>query len=125
MRSRSADFQDVFKQLACNHGYTKQEMLVLIKAYELYNSDVSSGKSKKDSGWVDPSYDIAPAIFHSSLQTIVIVDLRNKMPEFWESNDNDCRLRLSEIGRAYVEENANLLKSAKGLLGGVSHVRRC
>jgi hypothetical protein len=125
MRSRSADFQDVFKQLACNHGYTKQEMLVLIKAYELYNSDVSLGKLKKDSGWVDPSYDIAPGIFHSPLLTIAITDLRDKKPEFWEYNDKDGRLRLSEVGRTYIEENVNLLKSAKGLLGGVSHVRRC
>ena len=121
MRSRSADFQDAFKQLVCNHGYTIQEMLVLIKAYELYNS----GKSHDDFGWLDAFYDIAPGIFHSPLLTIAITDLRDKKPEFWESNDKDGRLRLSEVGRTYIEENANLLKSAKGLLGGVSHVRRC
>lgn len=124
MRSRSADFEDAFEQLKCNHGYTKQEMLVLIKAYELYNSDVSSGKSKKESGWLDPSYDIAPAIFHSSLQTIAIIDLYNKMSDFWEANDNNSRLRLSQIGRSYLEENPGLISSARCILGGVSHVRR-
>ena len=120
MRSRSADFQDAFKQLACNHGYTIQEMLVLIKAYELYNS----GKSQDDFGWLDASYDIAPAIFHTTMQTVSIADLRNKMPDFWESNDKDGRLRLSENGRSYVEENPDLIKAAQSILSGVSHVRR-
>ena len=124
MRSRSADFQDAFEQLQCNFGYAKHEILVLVKAYELYNSDVASGKSQHDSGWLDASYDIAPAIFHARMQTIAIADLRNAKPEFWEANDNDGRLRLSEIGRAYIEENPILLKSAKSILGGVSHVRR-
>lgn len=120
MRSRSADFQGAFNQLVCNHGYTIQEMLVLIKAYELYNS----GKSQDDFGWLDASYDIAPGIFHSPLLTIAITDLRDKKPEFWESNDKDGRLRLSEVGRTYIEENPNLVETSKSILGGVSHVRR-
>lgn len=120
MRSRSADFQDAFKQLACDHGYTIQEILVLIKAYELYNS----GKSQDDFGWLDASYDIAPGIFHSPLLTIAITDLRDKKPEFWESNDKDGRLRLSENGRSYVEDNPGLIKAAQSILSGVSHVRR-
>ena len=123
MRSRSAEFEDVFEQLQCNHGYTKQEMLVLVKAYELYNSDVSSGKSLDDSGWLDASYDIAPGVFHTSLPKVAIADLRNKMPDFWESN-KDGRLRLSKNGRLYIEEHPDLVESAKGILAGVSHVRR-
>ena len=124
MRSRSVEFEDAFKELQCNHGYTKQEMLVLIKAYELYNSDISSGKSQDDSGWLDAFYDIAPGIFHTPLLTIAITDLRDKKPEFWESNDKDGRLRLSEDGRSYVEENPDLIKAAQSILSGVSHVRR-
>jgi len=123
MRSRSADFLNAFKQLKCNHGYTKQEMLVLIKAYESYNSDVSSGKSQDDSGWLDAFYDIAPGIFHSPVQSIVIEDMRNKMPTYWEKNDETGRIRLAKDGIAYVAENPELVKSAQPLLAGVNHVR--
>jgi hypothetical protein len=65
MRSRSADFEGAVKELQYSYGYTKQEMLVLIKAYETYRSDISSGKLERESGWLEASYDIAPAIFHS------------------------------------------------------------
>ena len=124
MRSRSAAFEDAFKGLQDNHGYTKQEMLVLVKAYELYNSDMALGKKTDDSGWLDASYDLAPGVFHTSLQEIAITDLRNKRPDFWESNDKDGRLRLSKNGRLYIEEHPDLVASAKGILAGVSHVRR-
>ena len=124
MRSRCAEFEDAFVQLLCNHGYTKEEMLVLVKAYELYNSDVSSGKSQDDSGWLDTYYDIVSGIFHTSTRTIAITDLRNKMPDFLEINCKDGRMRLSGIGRSYIEENPGLIKAAKSILGGVSHVRR-
>ena len=124
MRSRSAAFEDAFKGLQDNHGYTKQEMLVLVKAYELYNSDMTLGRTQDDSGWLDASYDIAPGIFHVVMQTVSIIDLRNKMPEFWESNDKDGRLRLSKNGRLYIEEHPDLVVSAKSILAGVSHVRR-
>ena len=124
MRPRSAEFEDAFKELQCNYGYTKQEMLVLIKAYEAYNSDISSGKLERESGWLDAFYDIAPGIFHSPLLTVAIVDLRDKVSEFWDVNESDGRLRLSKIGRLYIEENPNLILSAKRILGGVSHVRR-
>lgn len=124
MRSRSADFEGAVKELQYSYGYTKQEMLVLIKAYETYKSDISSGKLERESGWLEASYDIAPAIFHSSLQTIAIIDLYNKMSDFWEADDNNSRLRLSQIGRSYLEENPELISSAERILGGVSHVRR-
>ena len=124
MRSRSAAFEDAFKRLQDNHGYTKHEMLVLVKAYESYNSDMALGKSSDDSGWLDVSYDIAPGIFHASMQKVVITDLRDKAPGFWESNDKDGRLRLSKNGRLYIEEHSDLVVSAKSILAGVSHVRR-
>ena len=124
MRSRSADFQDAFEQLQCNHGYTKEEMLVLVKAYEVYNSDVSSGISEEDSGWVDASYDIAPAIFHTPMQRVVIKDMSNKMSTYWEENAETGKMRLAKDGIAYVAENPELVKSAQPLLAGVSHVRR-
>ena len=124
MRSRSADFQDAFEQLQCNHGYTKQEMLVLIKAYESYNSDLTLGKSQDDSGWLDAYYDIAPAIFHTPMQSVVIKDVRNKMPTHWEENAETGRMRLTKCGIAYVAENPELVRLAKPLLAGVNHVRR-
>ena len=124
MKSRSADFEEAFENLQCNYDYTKQEMLVITKAYALYNSDISSGKSLDDSGWLDASYDIAPGIFHTPLQLVVIKDLRDKAPEYWEINDNNGRFRLSEMGRSFIKEYPNLVESAKWILCGVSHVRR-
>lgn len=124
MKARNAAFLEEFEGMPNNYGYTKEEMLIVIKAYDVFTADKRDGKPQQECGWLDAAYDIGPGVFRTTLQTIATKCLSSKMSVFWEDNAETGKIRLSEEGLAFVEQNIELVKSAEPLLGGVSHVRR-
>ena len=125
MKARNAAFLEEFKKMPNKYGYTKEEMLIVIKAFDVFNADKKEGKPQQECGWLDAAYDIAPGVFHTPLPTIDTKKcLSSKMSMFWEENAETGKIRLSEEGLAFVEKDIELIKSAEPLLGGVCHVRR-
>lgn len=124
MKARNAAFLEEFKRMPSKYGYTQEEILIVIKAYDVFDADKRDGKPQQECGWLDATYDIGPGVFRTPLQTIATRCLSSKMSVFWEENSETGKIRLSEEGLAFVEQNIELVKSAEPLLGGVSHVRR-
>ena len=124
MKTRNADFLDAFETMHDTCGYTKYELLVVVKAYDVFLADKNAGKSRQDCGWLDSDYDIASGVFHEPLRMIFVANLYQKMTEHWEQDNVTGRFRLSEDGLEFIADNPKLIKSAKQLLGGVNHIRR-
>lgn len=122
LRARSADYCEAYEALPDNHGYKREQMLIVLKAYEQYLEDEKEEKDEDDRGWLANDYDIGPAVFHMSVKTILVVDLVKIAPEFWDCVNG--KIRLSEAGRSFLKGVPELVKGAKRILCGVGHVRR-
>lgn len=121
-RARNADYCDAYEALPDNYGYSREQMLIVLKAYERYLEDVKEGMSEDVCGFVDDDYDIGPAVFHSSMSTISVADLVKINPVFWDCTNG--KIKLSEKGRMFVNDSPELLRGARLILCGVGHVRK-
>ena len=123
MKARAAAYCDAFTKLDNNLGLTKEEMLILLKAYNQYQQDMSEKKMDDKCGWLVDYYDIGPGVFHEPTVTIWIETLRAKSPEYWNKRV-DGKYRLSKEGCAFVESHSELRESAAMILGGITQLRR-
>lgn len=122
MGACAAAYSKQFGELDDNLGYTKEEMLVFLKAYQDQKDDAGCY-----GGGLPSTYDIGPAVFHASLVTIALMELARKQPEFWERSIDSAKgsVRISRKGISFVESHPELLESAKEAMKGVGHIRRC
>lgn len=114
-RARNADYCDAYDALPEKYGYTKEQMLVLLKVYGKYVADKESGKSV--CGIAAACYEILSSVFHRQVPVIYTDDLVESHQAFWESVNGG--IRLSEEGRAFVKDTPKLLESATCILPGV------
>ena len=123
MRARGANYREEFGKLGSNYNYTMVEMLVVIKAYDVYKTDLKSRKPSEEVGWLDEFYDIPDALFYKPMQTVYISNLREKAPDLWETR-GDGMIRLSAEGLSFLENNTDLVESASEIVGAVTQMRR-
>lgn len=116
-RARNADYCDAYKALPEKYGYTKEQMLVLLKVYGLYVADRESGMIEGDCGVAATCYEILPSVFHRQVPVIYTEVLVGSHQAFWEPVNGGQR--LSEEGRAFVEDAPKLLDAATCILPGV------
>lgn len=121
-RARNADYCDAYKALLNNHGYTREQMLIVLKAYERYLEDAENGKKEDVCGLVAEFYDIGSGVFHTPVITIRPVDIVGINPEFWDCVNG--KIKLSVEGREFIRSSTGLFESAKNILGGVTQLRR-
>ena len=120
-RARNAGYCDAYDALPDKHGYTREQMLIVLKAYERYLDDVKAGKDEDVCGLVDDFYDIGPGVFHTSGITVRTTDLVDVCPEFWDCANGT--IKLSAEGREFVK-CSKLFECAENILGGVTQLRR-
>lgn len=122
MRAIAADYKDEYQKLVDDYGFSKEQMLVVLKAYQLLTMDNERCKDELKNGWLGKSYMIAPKIFHKAI-TISTDDLVRTCCLFWEFSNDQKNVRLSKMGKAFVEENKNLFVAAKEIIVGVSELQ--
>lgn len=120
-RARNADYCDAYDELPDNHRYTKEQMLIVLKAYERYLDDVKDGKIEDACGLVDEYYDIGPGVFHTPIITIYPRELVAVNPGFWDCANG---IKLSAVGQEFVRSSTGLFESAKNILASVTQLRR-
>lgn len=119
-KAHSADYCDAYDALPDKHGYTREQMLIVLKAYERYLDDVKAGKDEDACGLVDYFYDIGPGVFHMPKMAIYTADIVGINPKFWDCANG--KIKLSAEGREFVR-CSKLFECAENILGGVTQLR--
>lgn len=123
MRAIGTNYKEAFGKIESNYGYTIEEMLVVIKAFEVYRADSSSGKSSAEVGWLDEFYDVPGVPFQKTMLTVYPRKLQEIAPELWEEGING-KIRLSAEGLSFLEKEAELVESASQIVRAVTQIRR-